>query len=748
MTDTPSPELSEETLSPVEATPPKRRRRLWLWILGGIGVVAVMFAFFIASVELLHYTESAAFCSACHVMHPEFTAYENSPHARAECGTCHIGPGAMEAFKAKLANVRYLWVYPTGQYEKPIPSPIHSLRPVEVVCEQCHWPEKVYDDRLVVVSDYAADEENSLTTTSLLMKTGGGTEEAGMGRGIHWHIENPVYYIATDEKRQDIPWVKAEYDGKVTEYMSVSNPLTQEQIDSAEIRKMDCVDCHNRASHNFRRPNDAIDESISAGLIASDLPYIKQTGVEVLETVYETEDAAAAAIAGIPDFYKETYPDVYAERQSDIEQATTELQAIFDRTTFPFMNVTWESHTNNIGHKDFPGCFRCHDGQHLSEDNEAIRLECNICHAIPQVALPGQPAPVISTLPAGNEPESHHSTTWLAEHRYRFDATCTECHTTDDPGGTSNTSFCSNSACHGTEWKFAGLNAPGIRDLVAPPAEPGNGTPNPIPHPIGADTDCKVCHGPDGVHPFPAGHESFDVSMCVQCHTPTSTTGETGDVAQPTSEATATSGDVAPAGGPPAIPHSLDGRDNCLACHATGGLKPYPADHEGRTVDQCQMCHMPAAAESPTTAPEATAAPDATTAPEATATSQGATPEATATTAAPASGGIPAIPHPLEGRDDCVLCHGEGGVKPYPADHVGRTSDTCLQCHQPVAAGDSSATGGDTGSTASAPGIPHDITDLESQCLACHYTGSVKPFPSNHEGYSNEMCLSCHQPQS
>ncbi|MCB0238717.1 MAG: hypothetical protein KDH08_08725, partial [Anaerolineae bacterium] len=162
----------------------------------------------------------------------------------------------------------------------------------------------------------------------------------------------------------------------------------------------------------------------------------------------------------------------------------------------------------------------------------------------------------------------------------------------------------------------------------------------------------------------------------------------------------------------------------------------------------CQMCHMPATAESPTTAPEATAAPDATTAPEATATSQGATPEATATTAAPASGGIPAIPHPLEGRDDCVLCHGEGGVKPYPADHVGRTSDTCLQCHQPVAAGDSSATGGDTGSTASAPGIPHDITDLENQCLACHYTGSVKPFPSNHEGYSNEMCLSCHQPQS
>lgn len=676
MTDQSTPESSQETPAPIESTPDKPRRRRWVWIVGGFGVLVVMFAFFIASVELLHYTESAAFCSSCHIMHPEQTAYENSPHARAECGTCHIGPGAMAAFKAKLANVRYLWVYPTGQYEKPIPSPIHSLRPVEVVCEQCHWPEKVYEDRLAVVSDYATDEENSLTTTSLLMKTGGGTEEAGLGRGIHWHIENPVYYIATDEKRQDIPWVQAEYNGTVTEYMSVSNPLTQAEIDSAEIRKMDCVDCHNRASHDFRRPNDAIDESITAGRIASDLPSIKQKGVEVLGTIYDTEEAAAAAIAAVPDFYKETYPDVYAARQGDVEQATAELQAIFDRTTFPFMNVTWESHTNNIGHKDFPGCFRCHDGQHLSEDNEVIRLECNICHAIPQVALPGQPAPVISSLPPTNEPDSHHSTTWLAEHRYRFDNTCAECHTTGDPGGTSNTSFCSNSACHGTEWVFAGLDAPAIRELVAPPEAASSGQPNPVPHPIAADTDCLACHSAQGVIPAPESHAAFDTTMCTQCHQPTMEAQPvpTGDTAAPEAAATVVPTEpAAPAGGPPAIPHPLDGRDDCLACHATGGVKPFPADHEGRTVDQCQMCHQPGEA----AAPAATAEP--------TAASQPATPVPTATASA---------------------------------------------------------------ASATVPVIPHDITGQENQCLACHYTGSIDPFPSNHEAYSNEMCLSCHQPQS
>jgi hypothetical protein len=174
---------------------------------GGLAPPRGIFAFFIFSVELLHYTESAAFCSSCHVMKPEYTTYHNSPHARAECGTCHIGPGAIPAIQAKLANARYLWVYPLNRYERPIPSPIHSLRPVEVVCEQCHWPEKHYTDRVVVKNQYATDEENSLTQVAFNVRTGGGRENEGLGRGIHWHIANPVYYIATDEQLQDIPWV-------------------------------------------------------------------------------------------------------------------------------------------------------------------------------------------------------------------------------------------------------------------------------------------------------------------------------------------------------------------------------------------------------------------------------------------------------------------------------------------------------------------------------------------------------------
>ena len=115
-------------------------------------------------------------------------------------------------------------------------------------------------------------------------------------------------------------------------------------------------------------------------------------GARCWARAYATEAEAAAAIAGVAETYKTQHPDIYAARQEDVETAVAGLQAIFDKTAFPFMNVNWESHTDNIGHKNFPGCFRCHDGKHLSEDNQAIRLECNICHSIPQVADPGPAA--------------------------------------------------------------------------------------------------------------------------------------------------------------------------------------------------------------------------------------------------------------------------------------------------------------------------------------------------------------------
>jgi len=626
--------------------PPRKRRGCWTTALGILGIFVVAFAVWLASVAVFDWSETTSFCTTCHVMYPERTAYQVSPHARVDCGTCHVGPGVVPAIQAKLRSAHYLWVYPLKLFERPIPSPITSLRPVEIVCEQCHWPQKVYKDRLAVIPHYAQDEQNSLTQTVLSLKTGGEASQLGLGRGIHWHIANPVYYIATDEKRQEIPWVSAEYNGVVTEYLDTASSYTAENLAKMEKRKMDCVDCHNRASHNFRNPADAIDEAMAMGSLPADLPYLKKVGEEVLGKSYASEAEAAAAIAGVEELYKTQYADVYAQRPEVIQAAVAGLQAIFDRTQFPFMNLAWDSHKNNIGHKDFPGCFRCHDGKHLSADNQAIRLECNLCHTIPQVAGPGQPLPAVSVAPAVAEPASHVSTTWLAEHRYKFDTTCAQCHKVDNPGGSDNSSFCSNSACHATQWKFAGLNAPNIRELSQPPAVPSTGVPNPIPHPIGPTTDCKICHGAEGVRPYPDNHVSFTVDMCTSCHPPT--VQELPVTATPAPEATATPGQ----GGVPSIPHDLAGRDNCLMCHdPQGNVRPAPQNHVGRTVDTCQGCHKAAA----------------------TGQSQ----------PTPASVAAPRIPHDVEGQN-CLTCHDpQGDVRPAPQDHVGRAADTCQTCHQP-----------------------------------------------------------------
>ena len=455
---------------PTLPTGPLSRRQ----ILGAaIGGAVIVLAIALGTLNLAFYTESTEFCTSCHVMDPEQTTHLNSPHANVGCGTCHIGPGVSAIVESKIASLRYLWEYPTGNYPRPIPSPIKTLRPAKVVCEQCHWPEQFYSDRLIQISHFAEDEANTRTNIYLAMKTGGGSARQGLGRGIHWHIENAVWYIATDEKRQEIPWVRVDWlDGTSTEYVSKDSTLTADQIAKADKRRMDCVDCHNRATHIFRSPEEAVDQAMAEGRIGSDLPFIKQQGMESLNAAYNAqkkEDGLQIIADRLTAFYRQ---NAASAPQDKVQQAIAALQGIYNLTHFPAMQVDWQTHPDNIGHKDFPGCFRCHDGKHFSAQGEAIRLECNICHTLPQVSLAGQPVPSIPLARAVPEPESHKKTTWLSEHRVAFDATCAGCHDVGNAGGSDNTSFCSNSACHGAKWTYAGLDAVSIARPTASPMPP------------------------------------------------------------------------------------------------------------------------------------------------------------------------------------------------------------------------------------------------------------------------------------
>jgi NapC/NirT cytochrome c family protein len=340
------------------------------------------------SYKAFEYSESDAFCGeSCHsVMKPEYTAYKAGAHARVGCVHCHVGPGAGWYVRSKLSGAYQLYSVSFKKYPRPITTPVHNLRPAPETCEQCHWPEKFFGAQLKVFNHYAYDEKNTLRQTRMLLNVGGGTPSTGQVAGIHWHmnIANTIDYVSTDEQRQVIPWVRIrDRQGNVVEYHDRTRRLTPQQIETSSKRRMDCVDCHNRPAHVYLPPDAALDQSFASGRLDPSLPFLKKMAVETLSRSYSTEDEAVRVIAASLDgFYKSNYSQVYAQKSESVKQAVTETQRIFRTYFFPEMKTNWETHPNNIGHFYSSGCFRCHDGEHVSDSGKVIRNDCNICHTV------------------------------------------------------------------------------------------------------------------------------------------------------------------------------------------------------------------------------------------------------------------------------------------------------------------------------------------------------------------------------
>lgn len=450
------------------------------------------------------YTNSPEFCgTACHTMPPEFTAYLESPHARVDCVECHIGRGFIATrITRKAGDAKHIFATAFKTYEFPITA--DDLRPARETCERCHFPEKFSDDSLRQLKQFTPDINNTPETLYLVLKTGGGSKRLGLGRGIHWHIENQVYFLPTDHRQQEIPFVRVvEDDGSITDYVDVESDIDPQSINPEDLEEMDCITCHNRITHLILPPEDTVDQLMERNLISRDIPEIRQKGVEVYSQIYDTQEKGLRGIEALSAYYQTYYPEFYAADAHLVEDAIRVLQESYSQSVFPHQKADWTSHPNNVGHLESPGCFRCHDGKHLNEEAEAIRLECNLCHSIPVVAGPEDFVADIE-ISRGPEPNTHLNPNWITLHHNAFDQSCANCHTTEDPGGTSNTSFCSNSACHGNVWEYAGFDAPGLRERLIDQLPP---TPTPMPAPVGGDLSfnatigplfearCGACHG-------------------------------------------------------------------------------------------------------------------------------------------------------------------------------------------------------------------------------------------------------------
>jgi hypothetical protein len=388
-------------LVPVGALWARRRGRSPAWapvdmsyrhhrrIAGGVVTLGVVYVVFVsmAGYGTVAYMETPSFCGqACHsVMGPQFGAWQEAAHSRVYCVACHVGDGAAYSVRAKISGTRQLLAVATGHFERPIPTPVRTLRPARDTCERCHWPDKYHGYRPREFREYGDDEANTEFVTRLTIHVGGGSERLGFADGIHWHMNlaNEIEYIATDDRRQVIPWVRLrDRHGTVREY--VVDGVTPEELAAGERRRMDCMDCHNRAAHVFAAaPEQAVDQALAAGRLSRELPFVRREVVAAIAEEYASRDEALAAIAGrLQAFYRqpEMAPRADAAR---VARAVAIAQDLYSRNVSPEMRIGWGSYPNELGHTYFPGCFRCHTDEHRAQDGSVIRADCALCHTEP-----------------------------------------------------------------------------------------------------------------------------------------------------------------------------------------------------------------------------------------------------------------------------------------------------------------------------------------------------------------------------
>jgi hypothetical protein len=363
--------------------PEQRRTAVAIFTLTLVNIVIVS----LGAYRGVEYMDSVQFCSsACHsVMKPEGTAHQNGPHARVACVQCHIGAGAASFARSKVSGTRQLISLAFHTYSRPIAAPVTNMRPARDTCEQCHWPEQLHGDKIARIAEYADDEKNTESITTLHVHVGGGSERLGIATGIHWHmnIANDVEYIATDDKRQVIPYVRlTDRSGAVREY--VAEGVTPEQLAKGQRRRMDCMDCHNRPAHTMAASAErSVNAAMARGDIPATLPFVHREAVKVLKASYPTQEAAADAVGtSLRGFYRGTYPLLATSRAQDVDNAIAATTRIYQNNIFPEMNVQFGTYPNNIGHVDSPGCFRCHDDNHKAKDGKTIGQDCETCHTI------------------------------------------------------------------------------------------------------------------------------------------------------------------------------------------------------------------------------------------------------------------------------------------------------------------------------------------------------------------------------
>lgn len=353
-------------------------------MVAGLTVINLLFLGF-GGGAILHYMDSPEFCgTTCHtVMNPEWVTYQSSPHAHVACVGCHVGEGAGAMIDAKLNGLRQMWLVTTGRYARPIPTPVHNLRPARETCEKCHWPDKFYGDRVKIFSRFALDRQSTPLFSTLALKVGAG----GQAGKIHWHVgaANEVRYQPLAADRMQMDWVEVKREGAFHRFVnSRAAAPAASGADGGRVRVMDCIDCHNRATHIYQRPEDVADQLLAAGALDASVPWAKAAALTALRTVIppaaELEQAMAKALQG---FYRRREPQILERYPAQLAAMAAELAAAHARNVHPQMRIAWNTYPSHLGHgHGRAGCFRCHDTALRDDEGHSISGDCTLCHSL------------------------------------------------------------------------------------------------------------------------------------------------------------------------------------------------------------------------------------------------------------------------------------------------------------------------------------------------------------------------------
>jgi len=348
-------------------------------------LIAIIFIS-IAGYRTLSFMEQPRFCgTACHsVMGPEWATYQKSPHSKVKCVQCHVGEGVEALIESKMSGLRQMILASVNAYSKPVPTPVHQLRPSRETCEKCHWPEKFYGNRLKIIKRYGYDKSSTPTynTLSLKIDTGNKTGKSG----IHWHIgtNSEVRYTSVGDLRREMIRIDVKQsNGSYKHFYNKRLTDKSSLVKKEDMRVMDCVDCHNRATHIYEEPTFAVDDRMSRGLVDTSLPFIKREMVAAITKNYNNRAAGFKGIeTHLKNFYSINFSKETLGKQKSIDEAISVAKEIYGRNIHPYMKVDWGTYPNHLGHRQGEGCFRCHNENMVDDTGKHIPYDCTMCHSI------------------------------------------------------------------------------------------------------------------------------------------------------------------------------------------------------------------------------------------------------------------------------------------------------------------------------------------------------------------------------